>query len=68
MSRKTDPFPPLVDLESASWTLYGAEANREITSRNNRIVSRLALRKIELGDHIYGFPLPPGPHGDQSNE
>lgn len=57
MEEKLAPFPPVVDLGSASWELYGKDANAAITERNNRIIARLAARKIQLGDHIYGFPL-----------
>lgn len=57
MTTKLQPFPPLVDLQSASWPLYGPEANAEIASRNNQLIARLALQKIEFGDHIYGFPF-----------
>jgi len=57
VDKKIIAFPPTVDLESANWTLYGPEANGAITARNNQIVARLAARNIELGDHIYGFPM-----------
>lgn len=66
MTIKLKPFPPLVDVQSASWPLYGPEANAEIASKNNQLIAHLAIQKIEFGDHIYGCPFTPGFDGEKS--
>ncbi|MGB6104443.1 MAG: hypothetical protein WBF88_11430 [Pusillimonas sp.] len=56
MDKKIPPFPATVDLQSASWSLYGPEANNVITSGNNRTVAGLAVQRLDFSDHVYDFP------------
>ncbi len=55
MDTELPPFPPTIDLQSAAWDMYGAEANHAITERNNQIIAGLAVQRIEFSDHVYDF-------------